>query len=168
MTLLLRRPSPLHLVLIAGGVLMLFPFYWMIITSFKGLDEASGFPPTLWPLSWHWENYLLAWRAAPFGRYFVNTLIVAGGQTLAVLVTSTLAAYTFARIPFRGKNIVFIIFLGTLMIPIEVLLVPDFIILKYLGWYDTYLALIVPFSASVFAIFLLRQFLLSIPNELWD
>jgi multiple sugar transport system permease protein len=156
------------LVLSVGGVLMLFPFYWMIVTSFKGLDEASGLPPTLWPASWQWDNYIRAWQAAPFGRYFVNTLIVAGGQTLAVLVTSTLAAYTFARVGFRGKNVVFIIFLGTLMIPLEVLLVPDFIILKYLGWYDTYLALIVPFSASVFAIFLLRQFFLSIPNELWD
>src|SRR5207253_4834973 len=83
-------------------------------------------------------------------------------------VTSTLAAYAFARIPFRGKNLLFLCFLGTLMIPLEVILVPDFIILKYLGWYDTYLALIIPWSASVFAIFLLRQFFLSIPSELWD
>src|SRR5579862_1421478 len=102
-TIRLRLPSPLHLVLIAGAVLMLFPFYWMVITSFKGLDEASGFPPTLWPAQWLWGNYVRAWEAAPFGRYFINTLIVAGGQTVAVLVTSTLAAYTFARVPFRGK-----------------------------------------------------------------
>lgn len=164
----IRFPSAIHLALLAGAGLMLFPFYWMLITSFKGLDEASAFPPTLWPVQWIWTNYAEAWRAAPFGRYFLNTLIVAGGQTFIVLVTSTLAAYAFARVPFRGKGFIFVLFLATLMVPLEVLLVPDFIILKNLGWYNTYLALIVPWSASVFGIFLLRQFFLSVPNELWD
>jgi len=158
----------LHIPLLAGAAVMLFPFYWMVTTSFKTLDEASTFPPTLWPSHWLWGNYLAAWQAAPFGRYFFNTVVVAAGQTLAVLITSTLAAYAFARIPFRGKNLIFICVLGTLMIPVEVLLVPDFIILKYLNWYNSYLALIVPWSTSVFAIFLLRQFFMSIPNELWD
>ena len=145
---MIARRTLLHLPLLAGAVLMLFPFYWMLTTSFKGLDEASAFPPSLWPLQWVWDNYPQAWRAAPFGRYFLNSFIVAGGQTLAVLVTSTLAAYAFARVPFRGKNIVFVAFLATLMIPVEVLLVPDFIILKYLNWYDTYLALIVPWLSK--------------------
>jgi multiple sugar transport system permease protein len=163
-----RGSWPLHLLLIAGAFVMAFPFYWMLVTSVKGIEEASGFPPTLWPSQWQWSNYAQAWRAAPFGRYFFNTLLVAGCQTLLVLVTSSLAAYALARIPFRGKQVVFVAFLATLMIPIEVILVPNFVILKYLGWYDTYLALIVPWGASVFAIFLLRQFFLSIPNELWD
>ncbi|HZT06096.1 MAG TPA: carbohydrate ABC transporter permease [Chloroflexota bacterium] len=147
---------------------MLFPFYWMLTTALKGLEEASAFPPTLWPTVWMWDNFGRAWQAAPFGRYLLNTVVVATGQTASVLVTGSLAAYAFARIPFPGKNLLFICFLGTMMIPVEVLLVPDFIILKNLGWYDTYLALIVPWMTSVFAIFLLRQFFLSIPDELWD
>jgi multiple sugar transport system permease protein len=167
----LTRPTGvglLHIPLLLGTLLMLFPFYWMITTSVKGLEEASTFPPTLWPSHWFFDNYQRAWQAAPFARYLANTILVAGGQVLTVLITSCLAAYAFARIPFRGKNVVFVCFLATMMIPVEVLLVPDFIILKYLNWYDTYLALIVPWSTSVFAIFLMRQFFLSIPNELWD
>jgi multiple sugar transport system permease protein len=162
------RPSLLHAPLLLGGLLTLFPFYWMVITSLKTLDEASLFPPTLWPLDWQWGNYAAALQAAPFPRYFVNSVIVAAGQTTLVLVTSTLAAFAFAQLPFRGKRVVFVAFLATLMVPLEVVLIPDFIILKYLGWYDTYMALIIPWGASVFAIFLLRQFFLSVPKELWD
>jgi multiple sugar transport system permease protein len=158
----------LYLALLVGALLMLFPFYWMLTTAFKDLEEASAFPPTLWPAEWIWANVPRAWQAAPFPRYFINTVIVASGQAGGVLISSALAAYAFARVPFKGKNVIFVCFLATLMIPVEVLLIPDFIILKYLNWYDTYLALIVPWTASVFAIFLLRQAFLSIPNELWD
>ncbi len=158
----------LHVPLVIGAVITLFPFYWMMTTAFKGIEEASAFPPTFWPTQLVWDNFPRAWQAAPFGRYLVNTVFVALGQTFCVVVSACLAAYAFARVPFRGKNIVFMCFLATMMIPIEVLLVPDFIILKTLGWYDTYLALIVPWATSVFAIFLLRQFFLSLPNELWD
>src|SRR5581483_10757502 len=164
----LPRVSWVHIPLILGAALMLFPFYWMVSTALKSLDEASAFPPTLWPSQWMWGNFLRAWQAAPFGRYLVNTVISALGQTMGVLVTSSLAAYAFARVPFKGKSVVFVCFLGTMMIPVEVLIVPDFIILKNLGWYDTFFALIVPWTTSVFAIFLLRQFFLSIPNEIWD
>src|SRR3954468_24548637 len=86
------RPSLLHIPLLIGAALMLFPFYWMISTSFKGIEEASGFPPTLWPTTWQFDNYVRAWQAAPFGRYFANTIFVATGQMLAVLITSSLAA----------------------------------------------------------------------------
>jgi multiple sugar transport system permease protein len=140
----------------------------MISTSFKGVEEASAFPPTMWPTQWIWDNYPRALQAAPFGRYLVNTVFVAVSQMLLVLTTSSLAAYAFARVPFVGKNVVFLCFLATMMIPVEVLIIPDFIIMKELNWYDTYLALIIPWSTSVFAIFLLRQYFLSIPNELWD
>lgn len=158
----------LHLALLAGAALMLFPFYWMVITSVKGLEEANLFPPSMWPGEWRLENYGIAWNMAPFGRYFINTIFVAGMQTLAVLTTSALAAYAFARITFWGRNLVFVCFLATMMIPFEVTLVPNFIILKHLHWYNTYLALIVPWGASVFGIFLLRQFFLSIPRDLYD
>jgi len=158
----------LYAALIAGAAIMTFPFYWMLATSVKTLVEALLFPPSLWPREWHPENYLQAWRLAPFARYFVNTILIAVAQVVALLVTSTLAAYAFARVSFAGKNLVFVLFLATLMVPFEVTLVPNFIVLKNLGWYNTYLALIVPFSTSVFAIFLLRQFFLSIPQELYD
>jgi len=157
-----------HVLLSAGALLMLFPFYWMVSTSFKSLEEASQFPPTLWPSHWLPQNYVEAWNNAPFGRYLVNTLFVAVAQTISVIITGALAAYAFARMEFPGKNAIFLAFLGTMMIPLEVILVPNFIILKQLGWYNSYFALIVPWSANVFSIFLLRQFFLSIPRELYD
>jgi multiple sugar transport system permease protein len=163
-----RRASWLHLPLLLGAVIMLFPFYWMISTSLKSLEEASAFPPTMWPTQLLWENFPRAWQAAPFGRYFVNTVFVALGQMTLVIVSSAFAAYAFAMVPFKGKNLVFLGFLATMMVPLEVQIIPDFIILKNLGWYDTFLALIIPWGTSVFAIFLLRQFFLSIPAELWD
>ena len=157
-----------HALLSAGALLMLFPFYWMVSTSFKSLEEAALFPPTLWPSHWLPKNYVDAWNGAPFGRYLVNTLFVAGAQTVSVIITGSLAAYAFARMEFPGKNAIFLAFLGTMMIPLEVILVPNFIILKQFGWYNSYFALIVPWSANVFSIFLLRQFFLSIPRELYD
>lgn len=166
-TVVLRR-TLLHIGLVGGAVLVIFPFYWMIITAFKDLNEASRFPPTLWPQEWHPHNFIDAWKTAPFGRYFLNTLIVAGCQTLAVLITSTLAAYGFARFRFPGRNVLFVCFLGTMMVPLEVILVPNFVILKQLGWYDSYAGLIAPWAVNVFGIFLLRQWFLSIPQELYD
>src|SRR5437879_3309797 len=83
-----RGDALLHIPLIVGAGLMLFPFYWMLTTSVKGIEEASAFPPTLWPTQWLWDNYPRAWQAAPFARYFVNTVIVALGQVLGVLITS--------------------------------------------------------------------------------
>jgi len=132
---------------------MVSPFYWMVTTALKELAEATLFPPTLWPTRWHVENFETAWRTATFGQYFLNTIIVAVIQTGMVLVTSALAAYGFARVRFFGRDIIFICFLGTLMVPVEVELIPNFLILKHLGWYDTYAALIVPWGTSVMGIF---------------
>jgi multiple sugar transport system permease protein len=159
----------IHTVLLLGCLLMAFPFYWMVTTSFKTNVEALASPPTLWPQEWHPENYPAAMAAAPFGRYFFNTIFVAFWTVLGVLVVSTLAAYAFARMRFVGKNVLFAAFLATLMIPNEVTLIPNFVIItRWLGWYDTYQAQIVPVVGSVFAIFLLRQFFLTIPQDLED
>lgn len=166
--MLRARRTLVHLGLLGGAGLVLFPFYWMVTTAFKDLTEASRFPPTLWPHALHPGNFIDAWTAAPFGRYFLNTVIVASCQTVGVLITSTLAAYSFARFRFPGRDIVFLCFLGTMMVPMEVSLVPNFVILKHLGWYDTYIGLIAPWTANVFGIFLLRQWFLSIPQELYD
>lgn len=158
----------LYVVLIFGAVIMAFPFYWMLTTAFKGLAESVAIPPTMWPTTWIWTNFVDAWHAAPFPRYFLNTVIMALGATLGTLITGVLAAYAFARMRFFGKNIIFMMFLATMMIPFEVTLIPDFLIIRTLHWYNTYTALIVPWTASVFSIFLLRQFFMSLPKELYE
>jgi multiple sugar transport system permease protein len=158
----------LYAVLILGAVIMAFPFYWMITTAFKGLSESVAIPPTLWPTKWIWTNFIDAWQAAPFPRYFLNTVIMAVGSTVGTLITGALAAYAFARMRFFGKDVLFMMFLMTMMIPFEVTLIPDFLIIRTLHWYNTYTALIVPWTASVFSIFLLRQFFMSLPKELYE
>ncbi|OGO67269.1 MAG: ABC transporter permease [Chloroflexi bacterium RIFCSPLOWO2_12_FULL_71_12] len=160
-----------HLILVAGAVLTAFPFYWMVTTSFKSFAEAQSYPPVLWPTVWHFENWQQAWEfpTTLWARSFANTLGIAAVSTLGTLVTAVLAAYAFARMRFRGRNVLFAIFLLTIFIPSEATLIPNFVLItKYLGWYNTYQAQIVPFLASVFSIFLLRQFFMSVPQELQD
>jgi len=157
----------IHVLLLAGALVMVFPFYWMLATSLKSNAESVAFPPTFFPTELHPENYPNALAAAPFGRYFFNTALVAVCQVVGVLTVSSLAAFAFARMEFFGKNALFMAFLATLMIPSEVTLIPNFVIVtKWLGWYNTYQAQIVPALGSVFAIFLLRQFFMGIPREL--
>ncbi len=157
-----------HAVLLLAGAAVAFPFYWMLISSLKTASEATQIPPTLFPHAPTLANYPEVWRAEPFARYFANTVGVAGSVTLGVLITSSLAAHAFARMRFLGSRLLFIALLATLMIPFEVILIPDYLIVTQLHWDDTYLALIVPWIANVFGIFLLRQFFLGIPTELWE
>ena len=158
-----------HAFLLVGAVATVFPFYWMLVTSLKTNIEATASPPTLWPQALQWGNYASAMASAPFGRYFLNTLLVATCQVTGVLVVASLAAFAFARLRFFGKEVIFTVFLATLMIPGEVTLIPNFVIVtRWLGWYDTYQAQFVPGMASVFAIFLLRQFFMQIPQDLED
>ena len=157
----------IHAVLLTGALLSFFPFYWMIATSLKTNSEAIAFPPTFIPREFHPENYAIAWAAAPFARYFTNTAIVAVCWVTGVVIVSALAAYAFARMEFAGKNVVFGAMLATMMIPSDVTLIPNFIIVtKWLGWYNTYQAQFILAIGNVFAIFLLRQFFMSIPKEL--
>ncbi|HGY10107.1 MAG TPA: carbohydrate ABC transporter permease, partial [Oceanithermus profundus] len=131
-----------------------------------------------WRLEWEnvapgwfgylFHNYREAWHAAPFGRYFFVSFFTAGTQVLGGLLIATMAAFAFARIRFPGREAVFLLFVATMMIPGEVLLIPNYILLAKLGWLDTFYALIVPWLASVFGIFLLRQFFLSLPQDLFD
>ncbi|MCO7125540.1 carbohydrate ABC transporter permease [Sporolactobacillus shoreicorticis] len=156
----------IYLLLIAGGILMLLPFVWMISTSLKAPNQVMTLPPIWLPHPIEWSNYLHAWHTAPFARYLFNSIFVAALSTLGVLLTTILAAYAFSQINFYGRDVVFSILLGTMMVPGEILLIPNFVTLVKLGWIDHYEALTVPWMASVFAIFLLRQFFLSIPKEL--
>jgi len=164
---LLRR-SILYLVLILGAVYAALPFVWMLLTSLKTRSEALRDPPTLLPKVWHFDNYLKAWRAAPFERYFLNTFFICFVVVVGVAITSTLAAYAFARMDFYGRNVIFVLILSTLMIPFETIIIPNFIILKHLHWLNTYASLIVPWIASVFSVFLMRQYISQLPQDLFD
>lgn len=152
----------------AGGLTMVVPFLWMVSTSLKTDPQAFAWPPRIvpWPPQWH--NYAEAWRIAPFGRFFFNSLFVSLTVTLASLLLNSLAAYGFAKYRFRGDYALFMALLGTLMIPSQVTMIPNFLILKHLGWLDTYFGLTVPGFASAFGIFFLRQFMMTIPNDYMD
>lgn len=132
---------------------MLLPFLWMVGTSL----EQGGF-----------SNYVEAWTKVPFGRYFLNTILVTVLVVLGVLVTSCLAAYSFATMKYRGRDTLFLLFLSTMMVPQPVYLAPSYVILAKLGWINTYAALIVPWVANVFSIFLLRQHFRTIPVSLYE
>ena len=162
------KRSLLYISLAAGAFLMMVPFLWMVLTSLKAPDEVLAIPPKLLPSVFNLKNYAYAFEAAPFGRYFFNSFLVTIASTLLQVVTSALAAYAFARFKFKGKKFLFLLFLGTMMIPVEVTLVPNYLILSKLGWIDTYTALVIPWAVSVFGIFLMRQFFVSLPAELFD
>ena len=158
-----------HVVLSAVAVVIAFPFYWMLSTAFKSFFEATQFPPTLFPVEFHLENFATAWGDAPFPTYFRNTFVIAIAVTAGELATSILAAYAFARMSFKGQGVLFFILLATYMIPSEATLIPNFVLVtKVLRLSDTLQVQIIPFLASVFSVFLLRQHFRSIPNELAD
>lgn len=157
-----------HLGVYALALTMLFPFLWMVSTSLKPEGEVFAWPPRLLPWPPQWSNYPEAWAIAPFGRYFLNTTVVALSVTGVSLFLNSLAAYAFARLRFRGRDLLFMLLLGTMMIPFQVTMIPTFLILKGLGWLDSYLGLTVPGFAGAFGIFMLRQFMLSIPEDLLD
>jgi multiple sugar transport system permease protein len=155
-----------HAILIAGSFLMLGPFAWMISTSLKLEGAVFAFPPEWIPNPVRWQNYADAWNSAPFNWYLFNTIFVSTSVTALELLTSGLAAYAFARLRFPGRDRLFLLYLGTLMIPGQVTIIPNFVLMKYLGWTDTYFALIIPPAFTAFGTFLLRQFFLTIPFEL--
>lgn len=153
--------------LLLGVCLMALPFFWMLMTSLKTSAEVIQMPPALVPKHFNWQNYMEALKAAPFRRYFLNSSIVAIGVTIGELITTILASFAFARYEFKGKNILFSILLATMMVPSEVLLIPNFVTLSRLGWMDSYKALILPWCANVFSIFLLKQYFMTIPESLY-
>ena len=155
-----------HALLYTLAVLTVAPVAWMVLTSFKEMGEIFRYPPTWWPERFSFENYTAAFGAAPFGRFYLNSLFVAVTVTLGQLVTCSMAAYAFARMRFRGRDALFYVFLGTMMVPAHVTMIPSFMVLHWLGLVDTYGALILPGLASAFGTFLLRQFFLTLPKEL--
>jgi len=153
---------------IALGVSMLVPFLWMVSTSLMDEFDVYQYPPRLLPLDPVWSNYPNALTAAPFVRFFVNSAVMSLFIVFGHLFTAATAGYAFARLRFPGRDKVFILFLANLMVPVIVLLIPRFLLVNAMGWVDTYVGLIITELVSVWGIFLMRQYFLSIPRELED
>ena len=162
------RPVISHAILVVVALLFAAPLIFAFGTSLKPQDEVFTAPPTLVGSEVRWDNYVEAFRFAPFGRYFFNSFLVAILGTAVVVAASSLSAFAFARLRFPGRELVFVLFLGTLMVPQEVLIVPMYWLMQTLGWVDSYQALILPFAFTAFGTFLLRQFFLTVPVELVD
>ena len=156
-----------YLFLCVMALIVLFPFYWMLISSVKTLEEYRLSTPTFWPRVIMLSNYVTAFTTANLGRLFVNTLIVGLISTLLSLVITILTAFAFARLEFKGKDLLFAALLATMMIPGELFTITNYSTVTNLGWINTYTVLIVPFLVSVFYIYLLRQNFMQIPNELY-
>jgi multiple sugar transport system permease protein len=158
----------LHLLLITGSVVMLVPFAWMLSTSLKEPGDVFIYPPQWIPQPVRWENYQETVTVMPFGRFYLNSAIQAISVTALQLLTASLAAFAFARLRFRGRDLLFMLYLATMMIPFPVTMIPNFVIMRYLNWMDTFRALILPPAFSAFSTFLLRQYFMSIPVEMDD
>ena len=169
----LRLPfSPWHLVLVPAAVVLLFPFAWLLLTSLETSSEALHFPPLLTPHVLKLSNYPAAWNSAPFGRFFINSAVVAVTTVLSNLVLCSLAGYAFARLRFLGRGLLFATIMATLMVPFQVTMIPQFIITKWLGVHvlagvgiNHIGALILPNAATAFGVFFLRQFFRTLPLE---
>ena len=158
----------IYLFLSLVAIFVLFPFYWMIISSLKNLEEYQWTTPSLFPHTIMFQNYVNAFQTAELGRLFVNTLYVGLVSTVLSLIVTVISAFAFARLEFKGKNVLFAALLGTMMIPGELFTITNYITVSvYLKWTDTFVVLIVPFLVSVYYIYLLRQNFLQIPNELY-
>jgi len=156
-----------YVFLIIMAIMALFPFYWMINSSLKTLEEYRESVPTFFPRIIKFSNYAEAFTAASLGRLFLNTLLVGIVSTILSLIITVLSAFAFARLEFKGKNILFAALLATMMIPGELFTITNYGTVTTFGWLNTYTVLIVPFLVSVFYIYLLRQNFLQIPNELY-
>ena len=160
------KHSILHVLLIIGAIVMIFPFLWGFSTSFKEMREVLSNPYNLIPKRFTLVNYHSVFTSIPIGRFFLNSVIVSLSITLSQLFTCSLSAYAFARLRFPFRNGLFYILLATMMIPQHVIMVPVYIILNFFRLIDTYAAMILPFVSSAFGTFLLRQFFITVPKEL--
>lgn len=155
------------LLLVGGAVVILSPVWWMVSTSLKSMQEIYRYPPTVIPEVFHWDNYIKAWLSAPFTRYLLNTVFLTVIGVATNITSNSFIAYGFSKIRFPGREVMFAVVLGTMMIPGFVTLVPQYVLFAKLRWIDTYLPLLVPgLFGNAFFIFLIRQFFLTIPNEL--
>lgn len=157
---------PVYILLIIGSVVMFFPFVWSVLTSFKTLSESLVTPPQILPGSWEFTNYKEVWNQLPFLHFFLNTGIMILARMLLATVFSAMAAYAFARLKFPGRNVLFLLVLIPMMVPAQICILPQYLLVSKIGWVNTVKALVVPGIASTFGTFLLRQFFMGIPDEL--
>lgn len=158
----------LYALLTLAAVAILFPLYTGFVTSLLSAQNLDTYPPKLVPLDFQWQNYKEALRMAPLFRFVFNSFVQSGGVMISQLVLASLAAFAFAFLPFRGKQFMFMVFLSTMMIPWEATIIPNYLFIQKIGWDDTYLGLIAPFMATAFGTFLIRQFFMSLPKDLYD
>ncbi len=157
-----------HVVLLITAIVIGLPFFWMITTAFKSSTEVYQFPPIWIPENLNLDNFVTAWESAPFGRFYLNSIITTvSGVVLEVLI-ATLTAYAFARIEFPKRDALFVVVLAAMMIPGQLALIPNYVTLHHLGWINTLQGIVVPHISSVFGAFLLRQAFLSLSSEIFD
>ena len=165
----LGAPTLSHTILLLGSLAMMFPFVWMLATSLKPADETLLWPPRLLPIHWTAANYPAVLNAAPFVRYFLNSVIVSVGSTIMVILTSLIAGFIFGKYTFPGKKALFLVLLASAMFPFETYMIPLYLTMKSLGWINTYQGIAAPYLIMSFGIFLMRQHIAhSIPDELLD
>lgn len=156
-----------YALLAVGAFAMVLPFAWMVLTSFKTASEVSTVPPTILPQAPTLENYLYAFQNAPFSTYFLNSIIVTACCTVATLFTTVLAAFAFSRLRFPGRDVLFTLLLALMMIPFEMLIITNYQTVVNLGVTDTLVALIIPFTSSIFYTFIMRNAFLAVPDGLY-
>jgi len=150
-----------------GAFSMILPFFWMVSTSIKTTGETLAIPPVWLPENWQWSNYETALTMAPFDQYFINSVIITLSSTIGEVITSILAAFAFSKLQFFGKNILFTILISTMMVPFELLMIQNYLTLSKMGMINSYWAMIIPFLASVFSVFLLKQNFEAVPKQLY-
>ncbi|MBE6072665.1 MAG: carbohydrate ABC transporter permease [Clostridium butyricum] len=156
----------IHAILILGAVAMIMPFLWMVLTSVKSVSESTQIPPKIFPSGWKWENYSYVMRTLPFAKFYINTGLMIVGRVVCSVLFSAMAAYACARLDFPGKNLVFGMVLFQMMIPSQIFIIPQYLLVQKLGLLNTVPALIIPGAVSAFGTFLLRQFFMGLPKDL--
>ena len=161
------RRSVTWILLGMGFLWFVFPLAWLILGSLKSFKDLNAIPIRFVPTAWLWDNYVKAWTRVPFGKFYVNTIIITTTNVVGILVSCSLGGYGFARLQFHGRDLLFFLMLSTMMLPWWVTLIPTYLVFRQLGWIDSWLPLMVPsFFGSASAIFLTRQFFMTLPREL--
>lgn len=155
-----------YIILAVGAVFMIIPFLWMVLTSFKTYRETVKLPIQWFPAEWNFDNYVEVLKQLDFLRYYRNTILVTVTTLVAMTLIASLAAYAFARMEFPGKNVIFALLLVVYMVPPQMTMIPKYMMITKLGWVDTLAGIVVPNIFSVYTMFMLRQFFVSVPKEL--
>ncbi len=156
-----------HVILIIGSIIMIFPFYWMFLSAFKTPAEVNTTPPTWIPKTFNFDNFVYAFQTAPFGQYFLNSVVVAVSVVTLTMFVTILAAFAFSRLKFPGRDLLFAFCISLMMVPFEMIIITNYSTISKMGLIDNLIGLIIPFTSSIFYTYILRNFFLSIPDTLY-